>query len=44
MSEVKKALEVVVGVCLLVGGITTQQPFITAAGAAEIAKVVAGSK
>jgi len=44
MSEVKRALEVVVGVCLLVAGITTQQPFLTAAGAAEIAKVVVGGK
>jgi len=39
--EVKKALEVVVGACLMVAGLGSQQPFLTAAGVAELAKVVA---
>jgi len=41
VMEVKKALEVVVGACLMVAGMTSQQHFLTAAGVAELAKVVA---
>jgi len=39
--EVKKVLEAVAGFCLLVAGITTNQPYITVAGIAEVAKIVA---
>jgi len=42
--EVKKALEVAVGACLIVAGIGSQQPYLTAAGIAELAKVVATGK
>lgn len=41
MKEIKKVLEAVAGLCLLVAGITTNQHFLTVAGMAEIAKIVA---
>jgi len=41
MAELKKVLEAVAGFCLLVAGITANQPYITVAGIAEIAKIVA---
>jgi len=40
IMEVKKVLEAVAGICLLVAGITSGQHFITAAGIAEMAKIV----
>lgn len=40
MAEVKKVLEALVGITLVVAGMTSQMPWLTAAGALEFAKVV----
>lgn len=40
-TNVKKVLEAIAGFCLLVGGLAMNQPYVTVAGIAEVAKIVA---
>lgn len=40
-KNLKKALEAIAGISLLVAGLAMQQPFVTVAGIAEVAKIVA---